>query len=555
MPAELTGVSAMRDFRTEVLSQLAHELTIAPARHRERYFRGARQAIELLQPDRDYPRSFILFQVTGYRTRQTVEIEVSGGDAIADLVLLIESLTLDTPLPTPDDAAETLLDAVGLCSRWNISSRTLDRWRASGLVACWYAAADAPARLLFSLDDVQRFEKRHAHRVQRAAQFRPVTDDERRELARLALAAMAAEGCSLSEAVRRVAERTGRAPETVRLAVHKSRALIGAARDSDASTDGWCDGAEPAAPLAQRYREARGAERTALLQARAAELAHAPIRYVFAPEFDHPNAERLIMTDPPARAASSPQPNVPADLPAYVRELFRTPLLSAEEERTLFRRYNYLLHKAEQSRRLIDPPTATEATIEHIESLLEQAAAVKQHIAQANLRLVVSIARRHQGHTARLDLYDLIGEGNLILMRVIETFDVSRGNKFSTYATWAVTRQFTRLVAESWRDCERLHVDADAPCFTAEPAAPVESMPDADESRAARLLQTVLADLDPRERDIVARRFGLSDYQPQSLAQVSEAVHLSRERVRQIEKRTLSKLRQALILHDVAVPV
>lgn len=548
MPAELTGVSAMRDFRTEVLAQLAHELTIAPARHRERYVQGARQAIGLLQPDRDYPRSFILFQVTGYRTRQTVEIEVSGADAIADLVLLIEALTLDSPLPMPADAVDRLLDSAGLCKRWNISGRTLDRWRASGLVACWYGSTDAPARLLFCLDDVERFEKRHAQRVQRAAQFRPVTDDERRELARLALAAMASENCSLSEAVRRVAERSGRAPETVRLAVHRSRALIGGARDADES-------AEAVISASQCYRVARGAERASLLAARAAELARAPIRYMFAPEFDHPDAERMIMNGPAAREAAASQPAVPADVPAYVRELFRTPLLSAEEERTLFRRYNFLLHRAEQARRLIDPPTATEATVEHIESLLEQAATVKQRIAQANLRLVVSIARRHLGHAARLDLYDLIGEGNLILMKVIETFDVSRGNKFSTYATWAVTRQFTRLVAESWRDSERMHVDADAPCFVCEPAAPAEPAPDADEARAARLLQTVLDDLEPREREIVARRFGLSDYQPQSLAEVSEAVHLSRERVRQIEKRTLSKLRQALILHGVAVPV
>ncbi len=147
----------MLAFRTEAIAQLAHELTLAPVRQRQQHLDGATRAIELIESNRSYPHSFVVFQITGYRSRKTTsDVEISGRDLIADLVSLIETLSLASPAPTPE--GHHLLEGSALCQRWKISSKTLARWRSLGLPARWYAQADEPARLLFDEAAVARFE-------------------------------------------------------------------------------------------------------------------------------------------------------------------------------------------------------------------------------------------------------------------------------------------------------------------------------------------------------------------------------------------------------------
>jgi len=166
----------------------------------------------------------------------------------------------------------------------------------------------------------------------------------------------------------------------------------------------------------------------------------------------------------------------------------------------------------------------------------------------------VSIARRHVGRVPGWDLFDLASEGNTAVIRSVEAFDVARGNKFSTYATWAITRHFARVLARACHEGEHYRSGGEAVWSIVEEAAdraPAEAAADADEPQARRLLVEMLADLDPREREIVERRFGLAERTPQTLQEVSAAVRLSRERVRQIERDVLDRLRGALVERGV----
>src|SRR6056297_4135218 len=97
--------------------------------------------------------------------------------------------------------------------------------------------------------------------------------------------------------------------------------------------------------------------------------------------------------------------------------------------------------------------------MDRIEQLYEQAVKTKNQIVQANLRLVVSIAKRHMNSTD--DFFGLISDGNMSLIRAVEKFDYSRGNKFSTYATWAIMKNFARTIPKEYKHRDRFRTSGE----------------------------------------------------------------------------------------------
>jgi DNA-directed RNA polymerase sigma subunit (sigma70/sigma32) len=148
--------------------------------------------------------------------------------------------------------------------------------------------------------------------------------------------------------------------------------------------------------------------------------AQMPLEYVHNELFDAPNADALILgvDEPPPR--ESPLPKPPKDVPAYLRSLYRTPLLTADQEQDLFRRYNYVKFKTVKALRSIKPDRATKQQVETIRGGLASADTLRQRIVRANLRLVVSIAKKHVGYCE--NFYAVVSDGNMSLMRAVEKF-------------------------------------------------------------------------------------------------------------------------------------
>jgi RNA polymerase primary sigma factor len=281
----------------------------------------------------------------------------------------------------------------------------------------------------------------------------------------------------------------------------------------------------------------------------------------------------------------------------YLKEIGRVALLTAQEEVDLALRIEHGLLAADK---LNSSPDLADSEIRELRWTERDGARAKRHLVEANLRLVVSIAKRYVGRG--MAFLDLIQEGNLGLIRAVEKFDHTKGFKFSTYATWWIRQAITRAIAdqartiripvhmvetinklariqrqllqdlgrepsaqeiavqmemspEKVRDIQKISqepVSLETPIGEEEDSSLGDFIEDSDavvplERASFRLLQeqleSVLHTLSEREKEVIEMRFGLRDGQPRTLEEVGKRFGVTRERIRQIESKTLSKLR------------
>ncbi|GAA4827939.1 sigma-70 family RNA polymerase sigma factor [Actinomycetospora corticicola] len=283
----------------------------------------------------------------------------------------------------------------------------------------------------------------------------------------------------------------------------------------------------------------------------------------------------------------------------YLNGIGKTALLTAADEVELAKRIEagvFAAHLLEDPTAEIDPERAKD-----LRMVARDGRRARAHLLEANLRLVVSLAKRYTGRG--MPLLDLIQEGNLGLIRAVEKFDYAKGFKFSTYATWWIRQAITRGMADQARtirlpvhlveqvnklarikrdlhqtlgreatneelaeesglavekvadllDHSRDPVSLDMPVGSEEEAPLGDFIEDAEATDAESTvisgllhddMRRVIATLDEREQNVIRLRYGLDDGQPRTLDQIGKRFGLSRERVRQIEREVMSKLRE-----------
>ena len=287
------------------------------------------------------------------------------------------------------------------------------------------------------------------------------------------------------------------------------------------------------------------ASRKSPLAGRRAQLFDRVIDYVACRLFLAEDAERLA-SDPPAdaavplhnAAAASP---VGAGLTPYLATLYQTRLLSKEEEQFYFRRMNWLKFRAATVRGRLDRRRATLRQIDRIEGWLTEAETVKAIIITSNLRLVVSIAKKFVDPTNSFD--ELVGEGNVALMRAVEKFNFALGNRFSTYATYAIQRHFFRLSHKA-RQLRQRFVSDDESFKGLSAAEPNTELCSSEQVAMLKdLFAKFLGELEPREQQIVVARFGFDGQPPRTFRELGASMGVCKERIRQIQTRAIDKLR------------
>jgi RNA polymerase primary sigma factor len=206
---------------------------------------------------------------------------------------------------------------------------------------------------------------------------------------------------------------------------------------------------------------------------------------------------------------------------------------------------NYLKYRAHQLRVTLDPERATAAVLNEIERLQAEALEAKNQIIRANLRLVVSIAKKRVGTSN--NFFELVSDGNMSLIRAVEKFDASRGFKFSTYASWAIMKNFTRSIPEEKHRRDRFVTGHDV-MFEAAP----DTRSDVYEQekghrRSQEIVRGMLGRLNDRERQVLIGRYGIGGADSQTLEQLGRELGVTKERVRQIESRAQEKLRKIAV--------
>jgi len=217
-------------------------------------------------------------------------------------------------------------------------------------------------------------------------------------------------------------------------------------------------------------------------------------------------------------------------------------LLTFEGEQLLFKRLNFLRFRANAIQVSLPQRRPPKKKLKEISRLLAEADSTREEIARANLRLVMSIARKHSSCEDQCD--EFVAEANGILLYAIDKFDFSRGYRFSTYATHAIQRHLFRLVSRVQKRSQRETTESSAPESATSGDVRTDEPTAGDYLTAANSIVSRMSEvLDERETAIVVGRFGLDESgKSHSLREIGEQLGISKERVRQLLQQSVTKL-------------
>ncbi len=552
----------MRPIKSQNLARLLMQLRFTPEKKRRKQLDAAEELVAIIDTNKEYPFEFVCFRITGFNLKSENEL-IKGDDLLEDLRIFISKLSGKLALPVTEQS-QKIYSIQELAKNVAVSTKTIYRWRKQGLVARKYIFDDGIRRLGFLQSTVDEFLTAHPELAGNAKNFSRLSDQQKQQIVKLAAKLAAGTNLSRYQIIDRISAKTAKCHETIRYTLlnyedanpdraifKKSTGVITPAQAAEIYRlfKQGCNIKE----LMTRFDRNKSSIYRIINRRRAKVLLGRKIEFVDSDEFLEQDAKERILAQP----LDTPEPTVLSNtepikltgssLSEYLHTLRDTTVLNREEEVELFRRYNYLKFLACQSRAGLKLSHVSGTILRKIESYLAQAEEIKRRIIEANLRLVVNVARKHTLSGA--NLLDLVGEGNISLMRAVEKFDYSRGFRFSTFASWAITKDFARKIPDQ---IGRLGKATKASLANIHREMRTEDAADfaAIERAHHSLTQVIKDNLTKREQYVIMNRFGLVGppikKETKTLVQIGRELNLSKERIRQIELLALQKLRQSL---------
>jgi RNA polymerase primary sigma factor len=535
-----------------------------PAKRREQLANAAKLIAEI-EPSRQYPYQFVCYRLTEFRSDAHADLLIRGDDLKADLARFVILLERSLPAAPVETASEPMLTLEQVSERFNVSTKTISRWRLRGLVAR-RVKIEGRSVLGFPLGSVEQFANRYRDRVEKSAKFSHLSDAEKDAII-LTARQLATEGHSLTDVSKRLAKDLHRSAEAVRYTIknydrsHPEQALYphrtgpldeSAKREISAAMHREGTNMDT---LAKSFHRSTSSLYRVNNEVKAQAMMKPSLDYIPSPEFDDPAKESIIagpMPDEINFHARMTAMKAPKDVDPQMAYLYERPLLSREQEAHLFRKMNFLKHKLHKLRQSIDPARARASDLARIAALHEEIKAVRDLLIECNQRLVHNLATKHLQPGQNLD--ELKSDANISIMRAVEKFDYSRGNKFSTYATWAVMKNFARSIPDENTRRGRYITGTDevfeAKADIRSDEQEVVAMADAAKARVNRLLDH----LDARTREVIRMRTGLDGGREMTLEQIGQHFGITKERVRQINVRGMKQLREAAAVASVELP-
>lgn len=544
--------------RIGALDDLARQLRFAPAETLRRQLERAEALAADIDPDLNYPEDWVVFRITGYRPETSDEpATLVGAALLAEMSALVERLSDAARLRWDDPRAGPTLDPAQLCERWNVSRKTLDRYRRRGLIARRVVGENGKPRLAFPLDAVERFEARERERIDRAAGFTRIDPDLEARMIRRASVYRRRAGCTLNGAALRLARRFGRSHEAVRQLLRRHDAAAetpifsGPApltpRRRAAAWRALRRGIPPA-KIARRYQRTRGSiiravnvERTRRLRELALHPPHAP-------------ADASVLAAPAATSGLGAPGET--DLLRLIETARRAEPPPAPAERARVAAHHHLLARAAAAIAALSPDAPSGAALDAIETDLRWAARLKAELVRSQLALMVRTLEGILGRPPELvrgtTLLPLVEASIAAIADAAAALDPARGGRLAAPAGLAIQRAAAAWARAHSAELGRLPGRA-APALPSgipiedwtrriapwqlEPAAhgpPVRGWLEPD----ARV-RAALPRLDADAAALLARRYGWDGAPPSTLAQLAQERGTTVMKVAEAERRAI----------------
>jgi len=549
-------------FNHPALKQLTEQQKrYAPLDKRLEQMDRAEVLLNSLLPESTYRYPELCEALTGFRPEKYPDLILTVAELQHDLPLFVEELSESLELPV-ERAGEPVLTVDDVSEQFNVSTKTVDRWRKRGLVSRRFKFGNR-TRVGFLRSSVDRFINEHGTDIERGARFTQLSESEKVEIV-LKAQRLARHGACPSEVGKRLSRSFNRSPETIRYTLkqydedHPENAIFPNASSpltSERKQEIYQKfaGGMSADALAQEYCRTRTSVYRIVSEVRTEMLLKSPVDYMDSPEFHKPNAEQVILGPPPHMDKKGGAVKAPPGLPPYLASLYSVPLLTREEEGYYFRKMNYLKFKAALLQKRLANRRPRTRDLDEIEQLVDKAGEVKNFLIRSNLRLVVSIAKRHMKPTT--NFFEMVSDGNMSLIRAIEKFDYTKGNKFSTYASWAIMKNYARSIPAEHKLLDRYRTGIEEVFQFSEDGRGSQFAEEAVNHKQHQIILDILDNLDERERAIIMHRYGLErGTESETLEQVGTRFNVTKERIRQIESRAMQKIRRIVEDEKLDIP-